>query len=73
MDLPFSTEMFAKAYIQWNDADKKISSNLLFDYIYSPKSHLYIVYNENRDTSLGSRNNTRDRIIQMKLTYLWNT
>ncbi len=69
----FSTEMFAKAYIQWNDADKKISSNLLFDYIYSPKSHLYIVYNENRDTSLGSRNNTRDRIIQMKLTYLWNT
>lgn len=68
----FTTDMFAKAYIQWNDADHKISSNLLFDYVYSPKSHIYIVYNENRDTELGSRRNTRDRLLQMKVTYLWN-
>ena len=68
----FSTEMFLKAYIQWNDADNKVSTNLLFDYIYRPKSHLYIVYNENRDTTLGARHSIRDRIAQMKLTYLWN-
>jgi hypothetical protein len=68
----FTTDMFAKAYIQWNDADKKIATNLLFDYIYSPKSHLYIVYNENRETGIGTARNTRDRILQVKMTYLWN-
>ena len=68
----FTTNMFAKCYIQWNDADEKISTNLLFDYIYSPKSHLYIVYNENRDSTDGSSQTVRERMLQLKLTYFWN-
>ncbi|MBN1291512.1 MAG: carbohydrate binding family 9 domain-containing protein [Candidatus Latescibacteria bacterium] len=68
----FTTNMFAKCYIQWNDADEKIATNLLFDYIYRPKSHLYIVYNENRDSTNGSSQTVRDRMLQLKLTYLWN-
>ena len=68
----FTTNMFAKCYIQWNDADEKIATNLLFDYIYRPKSHLYIVYNENRDSTMGSSQTVRDRMLQLKLTYYWN-
>ncbi|MCE5252003.1 carbohydrate binding family 9 domain-containing protein [bacterium] len=67
----FTTEMFAKCYIQWNDADERISTNLLFDYVYRPKSHLYIVYNENRNTLLDSSDNITDRIMQVKVTYMW--
>jgi len=67
-----TTEMFAKCYIQWNDADEKISTNLLFDYIYRPKSHLYIVYNENRSSIPGSSYTVKDSMLQIKLTYLWN-
>ncbi len=68
----FTTEMFTKAYIQWNDADSRIAVNLLFDYIYSPKSHVYIVYNEIRDTGTVASRDIRDRLLQLKATYLWN-
>ncbi|MCD6308382.1 MAG: hypothetical protein J7M24_05230 [Candidatus Latescibacteria bacterium] len=67
----FTTNMFAKCYLQWNDADERVSVHLLYDYIYKPKSHLYLVYNENRDTALGS-DNIKDRLLMVKLTYFWN-
>ncbi len=67
----FTTDMFAKCYLQWNDADKRVSVNVLYDYMYSPKSHLYVVYNENRDTTLGS-DNVKDRLFMVKLSYFWN-
>ncbi|MFC1614171.1 carbohydrate binding family 9 domain-containing protein, partial [Gemmatimonadota bacterium] len=47
----FSTELFAKYYLQYNSADERISSNLLIDYIFKPRCHLYLVYNEGRDSS----------------------
>ena len=65
----FSTELFAKLYLQWNDADHKIATNLLIDYIYKPRCHFYLVYNENRDTFI---NGIKDRMILLKFTYLWN-
>lgn len=68
----FTTDFFAKCYVQWNDADKRISQNFLIDYIYKPKSHIYFVYNENRDTSLGRNDNVKDRIVMVKVTYLFN-
>ncbi|MFC1528964.1 DUF5916 domain-containing protein [Candidatus Latescibacterota bacterium] len=67
----FTTNMFAKCYLQWNDADERVSVNVLYDYIYKPKSHIYLVYNENRDTSLGS-DNLKDRLFMVKVTYFWN-
>ncbi len=67
----FTTNMFAKCYLQWNDADERVSVNVLYDFIYRPKSHFYLVYNENRDTSLGS-DNVKDRLLMVKMTYYWN-
>ena len=64
----FTPDLFAKAYLQWNSADKRFSANFLLDYTYKPRSHIYLVYNENRDTLL---NQPRDRIIMLKFTYLW--
>ncbi|MBA7588130.1 hypothetical protein ES708_30180 [subsurface metagenome] len=67
----FTTNMFAKCYLQWNDADERVSVNVLYDFIYKPKSHIYLVYNENRDTALGS-DNIKDRLLMLKWTYFWN-
>jgi hypothetical protein len=64
----FSPDLFAKAYLQWNTADKRFSANFLIDYAYKPRSHIYLVYNENRDTLLHQ---ARDRILLLKITYLW--
>jgi hypothetical protein len=69
----FSTELFAKYYLQYNSADELISSNLLLDYIFRPRCHLYLVYNEGRDSSNDLVGTYRDRMLLVKLTYLWNT
>ena len=67
----FSTELFAKCYLQWNDADHRIATNLLIDYIYKPRSHIYLVYNENRGSGINAAyNRIKDRIVMLKLTYL---
>ncbi|HUU29131.1 MAG TPA: carbohydrate binding family 9 domain-containing protein [archaeon] len=68
----FSTELFAKCYVQWNDADHKIATNFLIDYIYKPKSHIYLVFNENRDTALYALSKVKDRMLLLKFTYLWS-
>ncbi len=68
----FTTELFAKYYVQWNDADRRFSSNLLVDYIFRPRCHLYFVFNENRDRNLATAGHVRDRLLLLKMTYLWN-
>ena len=68
----YSPELLTKLYMQWNDADHKIAVNFLIDYIYKPRSHIYLVYNENRDTLINSIRNIKDRILLLKLTYLWS-
>ena len=64
----FSPDFFAKAYVQWNTADHRFSGNFIIDYAYRPRSHIYLVYNENQDTLL---NRATDRIFMVKWTYLW--
>lgn len=64
----FSTELFAKAYVQWNSFDARVISNILLNYKYSPGSDFYLVYNEEWNT-LGSIN-TVNRTVIAKLTYL---
>lgn len=64
----FSTELFVKTYVQWNHFDKRIVSNILLNYMHSPGSDLYLVYNEEWDTQGGL--NTRNRTLLAKFTYL---
>lgn len=66
----FTTDIFAKSYIQWNELDKKISVNLLMNYRYCPGSDIYLVYNELWDPEGQGRMDIRDRVLLIKLTYL---
>ena len=68
----FTTEFFVKYYLQWNSVEKRISSNLLLDYIYSPRSHIYLVFNENRNTLSSAPHRLYDRMLLVKFTYLWS-
>ncbi len=68
----FNPQLYAKYYLQWNDADKQIVGNFLLDYIFKPKSHIYLVYNENRYSNMPLLKSIRDRALLVKITYLWN-
>lgn len=64
----FTPDLFVKAYLQWNSADEVFSANFLMDYAFRPRSHIYLVYNGSQDTFLRR---PRDRIVMLKMSYLW--
>lgn len=66
----FSTELFVKTFLQWNHFDKKVVSNILLNFIHTPGSDFYLVYNEKWDTSKGF--NKSNRTLLAKFTYLLN-
>lgn len=72
----FSTELYFKAYVQWNDdkllfnAKEKIIGNFLLRWIYSPGSDLYLLYNDGRMIGPG-KDEISNRTIMLKFTYLW--
>lgn len=61
-------DFYVKAFTQWNDLDKRLSTNILFHYIYNAANNFYLVYNENRDPDLPGRP-LRDRVIMIKFSY----
>jgi hypothetical protein len=67
----FTPDLFLKTYVQYNDANRTASLNILFWYIYRPGSDFYIVYNQGWDTDLpGPRDvRTRARSLAIKMTY----
>jgi len=67
----FSPNLFVKSFVQYNDATRTASLNLLFWYIYRPGSDFYIVYNQGWETDVpGPRNaRVRGRSLAVKLTY----
>jgi hypothetical protein len=72
----FSTELYFKAYVQWNDdklffdGKEKIISNFLLRWIYRPGSDLYIVYNDGRLIGPGGEEIT-NRTLMVKTTFFW--
>ncbi len=64
----FSTDMFLNALIQYNSAEKEISSNIRFNMTYKPLSDLFLVYNERR----SSTGEVIDRAFIGKLTYVFD-
>ena len=68
----FTTEFFVKYYLQWNSVENRLSSNLLIDFTYRPRSHIYLVFNENRNTLGGAACRINDRLLLVKFTYLWS-
>lgn len=67
----FSPNLFLKSFMQYNDATRTASLNLLCWYIFRPGSDFYVVYNEGWETDVpGPRDlRTRGRSLAVKMTY----
>jgi len=72
----FSTDLYVKAYMQWNDdkyynaGRERIVSDILLRWIYSPACNLYVVYNDARLIGPGN-NEIVNRTLMVKVTYFW--
>ncbi|MFC1558623.1 DUF5916 domain-containing protein [candidate division KSB1 bacterium] len=64
----YNPDFYIKTYIQWNDLDKHLSSNILLHYIHKSTNNFYLVYNENRDPSVSNLG-IKDRAIMLKFVY----
>ena len=67
----FSTRLALMSLIQWNSDTGEVDINMRLNFIHSPGSDLYIVYNERRLVE-GIEIGPRDRSIAVKFTYLFN-
>lgn len=67
----FTPKLFAKAYFQWNSEKDEAIANVLVNFIHTPGSDLFIVYNEEMETRRGSVT-PRNRTLLLKFTYLFN-
>lgn len=66
-----SNKLITHAFLQYNDVSQRATLNLRLDYIYRPNSHLYLVWNEGRDTSeFAPGLPVRDRAIILKVVHL---
>jgi hypothetical protein len=72
----FSTDLYVKAYLQWNDdkyfnaGRERVVSDILLRWIYRPACNLYVVYNDTRLIGPGS-DEIVNRTLMVKLTYFW--
>ncbi len=66
----FSPDLFAKAYLQWNDDENFFISNFLVRWIYKPGANIYFIYNETR--RLGTNGYLRDRAVMLKVSFLFH-
>jgi len=64
----FSPNAFVRALLQFNDDSQEALANVLFRYSYRPGSDLFVVYNEERDTS-GGDSVPRNRELLVKITF----
>ncbi len=67
LDVFFSTTLMASAFLQYNEAEEQLVTNLRFRWIHAPLSDLYIVLTERRDTGA---NQVLDRFLTAKVTKL---
>ena len=67
-DYSFSTNVFLNALVQYNSDLQQWSSNIRFNIIHRPLSDLFVVYNEQRNSSSGE---LEDRAVILKFTYMF--
>ncbi|TET70518.1 MAG: hypothetical protein E3J44_06020 [Candidatus Aminicenantes bacterium] len=66
----FTPDLYAKAYLQWNDDENLSISNFLVRWIYKPGANIYFIYSETR--KLGSEGDIQDRVLMLKVSFLFN-
>lgn len=64
-----TTRLFLNTLVQYHSLDRRIASNVRFQYIFRPGSDLYLVYNEERG-SLTSMSTLQARGTRVKVAYL---
>ena len=67
----FSTELFAKLYVQWSSDREVVTTNFLVNYIYRPGSDFYLVLNQTYGTD-SMTSGLMDTTLVGKVTYWWN-
>ncbi len=65
----FTTNVFVKSFVQWNDLDERLSANLLLGWEYRPGSEFYLVYDDVRDRFASPALSPRGRLLLAKWTY----
>ncbi len=69
-NMNFTTNLFLRAFVQWNSDTKQFLTNARLNFIHTPGSDLFIVYNETRDGyELGY--GPKRRTLAVKFTYLF--
>ena len=67
-----NTKTFFSAFVQFNQASDELVSNLRFNFIHSPLSDIFLVYQERRDlNSAPDEDSVLDRILTLKVTKLF--
>ena len=69
-DYAFSPRMFASGLVQYSSNDRVFSSNLRFRWEYRPGSELFVVYTDERDTSLTGYPFLKNRAFVVKVNRL---
>jgi hypothetical protein len=64
-------DIFARIFFESNLDSHQHQLNFLIGYNYFPGSYLYLAYNEQRDNSAGEFK-LKERVLMLKVTYLWN-
>ena len=67
----FSTDLFTKIFVQWNSDRNLVTTNFLVNYIYSPGSDFYFVFNQTYGTD-SITSGLLDTTLVGKVTYWWN-
>ncbi len=65
----YSTKLYVRGYVQYNDAAGQFITNIRLNYIHAPLSDLFLVYTERRDTKNGG--GVLERLVTAKLTKLF--
>lgn len=65
----FTTNVFVKSFVQWNDFEDRVSANLLLGWEYRPGSEFFLVYDEIRDRFQSPQQAPRNRLLLAKWTY----
>jgi hypothetical protein len=77
IDYGFSPLMFLSALLQYNSADRALSTNLRYRWEYAPGSELFLVYTDERDmtddgfTPQPTVRGLKNRAFVIKLNRLW--
>lgn len=64
----FSSRAYIRGLFQYNDDEKEAGANVLFRYTYRPGADLFVVYNEERDTSFV-QTAAKQRELLVKMTF----